>query len=424
MRSRLHRAAGHAVLRLLALTLVATALVAVAPRTAQAAGLVSECKAYSTGCISFSGYAGKSVWGYPVNSSGNNCVNYVAYRLARNGVKQQSGMGNGGQWATSAKSRGYVVDRTPRTGSIAQWNYGSAYAPSAGHVGYVEEVTSSYIAISDSSWGGGYSSRWRVYKGDRNWPSNFIHFKDQAYQPPRSGSFLRVRETNEVYRLVGSAPIYTSTWTGLGGTQPTHLISSATLASMPARLAEGTFLRGAQRNEVYRVIGGAPVYVYTWAAFGGTQATTKVDQYAIDKAGMGGHWNHLRSRPTEGTLIRGGQRGEVYKVAGGAPVIVTDWDNVGGKRTSMTVDQYAIDKAGSATRYNHLSFRPVDGSYVRGYTTKKVYLMKGGIAHYVYSWDQVGGTVQPTTLVDQVAVDKAGTSSPLYWTHIKDKQVL
>ena len=66
----------------------------------------------------------------------------------------------------------------------------------------------------------------------------------------------------------------------------------------------------------------------------------------------------------------------------------------------------------------------MDGSYVRGYTTKKVYLMKGGIAHYVYSWDQVGGTPQPTTLVDQVAVDKAGTSSPLYWTHIKDKLVL
>ena len=90
----------------------------------------------------------------------------------------------------------------------------------------------------------------------------------------------------------------------------------------------------------------------------------------------------------------------------------------------MTVDQNAIDRAGTVTKYNHLSYRPVDGTYLRGYTTQHIYLMRGGVAYYLKSWAQVGGTVQPTTLVDQVAVDKAGTASPLYWTHIKDKAVL
>ncbi|HET8983321.1 MAG TPA: hypothetical protein VFN47_11585, partial [Pedococcus sp.] len=57
-----------------------------APAPVQAGTIVYECRASSTACIAFSGYAGRSVWGYPVNARGNNCTNYVAYRLARNGV--------------------------------------------------------------------------------------------------------------------------------------------------------------------------------------------------------------------------------------------------------------------------------------------------------------------------------------------------
>jgi surface antigen len=405
-----------------ALLLGATALGASAT-TAGAGTIVYECRASSTACLSFSGYAGRSVWGYPVNSTGNNCTNYVAYRLARNGVRQQSGLGNGGSWATNARARGFRVDRTPAVGAVAQWNYGSVYAPSYGHVGYVEEVTSAHIVISDSSWSGG-SYRWRIPKGDRNWPSNFIHFKDTTYQPPRSGAFVRVRETNEVYRLIGASPVFVSTWAAFGGrAQPTHLLGSAALASLPAVPKDGTFLRGGQRGEVYRVAGGAPVFVSTWSAFGGSKPYATVDQVAIDRAGSGGRWNHLRARPLEGTLLLGAQRREVYRVAGGAPVFVSSWANIGGKAPMVTVDQVAIDRAGSATRYNHLVHKPADGSFVRGGVGGKVYRMRAGVAHRVTSWDKVGG-VKPTTVVDQVAVDNAGVTSPVKWSHIAGRDTL
>ena len=236
MSSRLRR-----ILTALTAPAVVLAALAVPAGAANAATMVRECKTPGTSCVRFSGYAGNSVWGYPVSSRGTNCVNYVAYRLARNGVRQQSTLGNGGSWATNASRRGFRVDKTPRTGAVAQWNYGSRYAPSYGHVGYVEEVTSSYIVISDTSYGGGYSSRWRVPRGDANWPSNFIHFKDTTYQPPPSGSYVRVRETGEVYRLVGRTPVYATSWTGLGGPQPTHLVSAPTLASLPATPADGRF---------------------------------------------------------------------------------------------------------------------------------------------------------------------------------------
>jgi surface antigen len=350
MRPHLHRA----VARLAPLALAVSAgLVTLAP-PAEAATLVRECKSTGISCVSYSGYAGTSVWGFPVGPTGNNCVNYAAYRLSRNGVSTISGLGSGGSWASNARAKGYRVDATAKVGAIAQWNYGSAYAPSQGHVGYVEEVTSSYIAISDSAWSG-YSSRMRIPRGDRNWPSNFIHFKDRAYLPPPSGTFLKVRETNEVYRLVGKAPVFVSTWTAFGGTRATHLISSTSLATLPARPAEGTFIKGAQRGELYRIAGGAPVAVSSWTPFGGI-------------------------------------------------------------KPFVTVDQVAIDKAGSGGRFNHLSYRPRDGAYLRGASTGKVYAMDGGVAHLVRGWLPVGAS--SAVNVDQAALDRAGTSTALRWTHV------
>ncbi|GAA2160521.1 CHAP domain-containing protein [Pedococcus bigeumensis] len=410
MRRHLRRAAA----RLAALALTASAAMAVTATVAAPAHadtMVRECKATNISCIAFSGYAGKSVWGYPVSASGNNCVNYVAYRLSRNGVAQQSAMGNGGSWAANATKRGFKVDKTATVGSVAQWGYGSAYAPGYGHVGYVEEVTSAYIVISDSSYGGGYSSRWRVPRGDRNWPTNFIHFKDQAYKPPPSGSFIKVRETSQVFRLVGKAPVFASTWTAFGGTQPTYLISSTSLATLPMRPAEGTFIKGAQRKEAYRIAGGAPVIVTSWTVFGGTKPTVVVDQTAIDRAGTGGVWNHLNAVPADGTFIKTGQRQEPYRISGGAPIPISSWANVGGYKTPVYVDQLAVDKAGSGVKFNHLRFHPKDGTVITALP---------GIASYKVT---AGMPVRTTTTssavgVDQVAIEKAGDTSAIRWTHL------
>ena len=331
----------------------ATALAATAPQ-AGAATLSRECKAYSISCISFSGYAGRSVWGYPVNSTGNNCVNYAAYRLMKNGVKQQSTMGSGGSWATSARSRGIRVDQTARIGAIAQWNYGSHYAPGNGHVGYVEEVTSSYIVISDSAWSG-YSSRMTIPRGDANWPSNFLHFKDQAYQPPASGSFVKVRETGQVYRLVGRTPVYVSSWTAFGGSKPTLAISATALATLPTRLPDGTFIKGGQRGEVYKIVGGAPVYVSAWANVGGSRSYTVVDQTAIDKAGTGGAYNRMRAHPADDTMLRT-SKGVTYRMKSGIAYYSTSFA-LAAPTTPVLVDFNATRYATTtgAVKYRHIT---------------------------------------------------------------------
>src|SRR5664280_2013964 len=59
----------------------------------------------------------------------------------------------------------------------------------------------------------------------------------------------------------------------------------------PAHLpADGTFVSTSPRGEVYRIAGGAPLYVSNWAVFGGAQPTTTVDAGDIDNAGAGSVW--------------------------------------------------------------------------------------------------------------------------------------
>ena len=62
---------------------------------------------------------------------------------------------------------------------------------------------------------------------------------------------------------------------------------------------------GAARGEVHRFAGGAPVCVTSFAAFGGPPPLTYVHDAALDNAGAGGGWNHVRFYPADGTLLSG-----------------------------------------------------------------------------------------------------------------------
>ena len=229
------------------------------------------------------------------------------------------------------------------------------------------------------------------------------------------GSFIQVSGHPEIYRVAGGAPIYVSTWSAFGGGQPTSVISQATFDALRPSPADSTFILGAQRGEVYRIAGGAPIYVSTWSAFGGAQPVMVVDQAAIDNAGAGGVWNHLNYRPADGTFVAGAQRGEVYRVVGGAPTYVSTWSAFGGGQPLTVLDQAALDNAGAGAVWNHLNYRPADGTFVVGAQRGEVYRFAGGAPLYVSTWDAFGGP-QPVTAIDQVALDNAGAGG--IWNHV------
>ncbi|GAA2478272.1 IPT/TIG domain-containing protein [Terrabacter carboxydivorans] len=130
-------------------------------------------------CIQRFGYYGQRAWGYPVDAWGNNCTNFSAYRLSRDGVVNPGNLGNATDWDTSARAKGFAVDQRPRVGDIAQWN--------SNHVAYVDWVSAdgNTVAISESGYGGtvlgatytSMSGRRILARGSSSWPSNFIHFR-------------------------------------------------------------------------------------------------------------------------------------------------------------------------------------------------------------------------------------------------------
>src|SRR5205807_9775355 len=103
---------------------------------------------------------------------------------------------------------------------------------------------------------------------------------------------------------------------------------------------------------------------------------TQIDPAAIDNAGAGGVWNHLRQYPLDGTFVAS-SAGFVYRFAGGAPIYVSSWNAVGGSQPATLIDQAAIDNADGASPWNHVHKYPADGTFVAG-STGAVYPAAGG----------------------------------------------
>ena len=80
-------------------------------------------------------------------------------------------------------------------------------------------------------------------------------------------------------------------------------------AAAPA-VADGTFIRISGHAEVYRVAGGAPLYVTSWGPWKGKAQPVRTVTQA--------QFSTLRSRPTDGTYIRALPSTRVYRVAGAA----------------------------------------------------------------------------------------------------------
>ena len=320
----------------------------------------SDCLSYGYDCTP--GYNGSNAsatstrwaWSYyggdiaQVANGYHNCTLYVAWRLAQSGMDNPGhSWGNATAWKDSI-GRG---DHNPTVGSIAWYGTGKF-----GHVAYVEQVSGGNVFVRADNYPANSSAKGYTTAG---WvPASsvgmFLHAHDSGV--PGSGNFVSYH--GDVFRLVGGAPVYVSSWAPFGGAQTVSEMSDIDWSHLRTYPEDGTFVSGAQTGQVYRIAGGAPTYVGSWDPFGGPQPTTAIDQRAIDNAGSGTVWNHLNYRPTDGTFVSGAQTGQVYRIAGGAPTYVGSWDPFGGPQPTTAIDQRAIDNAGSGTVWNHLAQVP------------------------------------------------------------------
>jgi surface antigen len=352
-------------------------------------------------------------WASYVGNDPHNCTLYAAFRVHENGVGNPGWSDNANGWANKAWSHGTPVDQSPAPGAVAQWNVPGAF----GHVAYVDAVDSggagititedNYIDNSSRYYPGGFTARIHINAGSPAWPDNFIHFADQGSvgpptppPPPKDGDF--VVNNGAVYRLAGGAPIYVSTWNAVGGSQATTTLDDGAFAALRQFPTDGTQLNGSGGG-VFIVAGGAPLYLSNYAAIGGSRGGIGVDQAAIDNAGGGTVWGHLRAVPADGTILEA-SGGGVFVVAGGAPLYVSNWDNIGGMRGGVLVDQWDLDNLTNPAA--HLRKLPADGTLLNT-IAGPVYVVAGGAPIFVSSWAALGGQ-KPSTTVDPWSVNNTG----------------
>ncbi|WBM79372.1 cell wall-binding repeat-containing protein [Cryobacterium breve] len=284
------------------------------------------------------------------------CTSFVAWRLhSKNGFEMPFHNDATG-WADDARARGYTVDMNPTVGSVAWWAYG--------HLAWVESVNpGGTVTVEAYNWRtvtGAHDGAYHENTYSVSAPSGYIHFKDSG-SGVHSGDFVSYR--GDVYRIAGGAPIYVSNWATFGGIKPTIALSDSQWAGLRTYPADGTLVSAQPSQQVFTIVGGAPLYISDWATVGGAKPTVSIGDDDIrnaDQADAASPWNHLRFHPSDGTFVSAQPSQRVYQVTGGAPSYISDWASVGGVQPVTNVGDDVIRNAGTpdhASQWSHLRQR-------------------------------------------------------------------
>ncbi len=216
---------------MIALLATVALLAFVAPR---ASASQTECFSYGYACTpGYDGANASGTWAWShyggswaVNANGyHNCTLYAAWRL------EQNGMGDPGNWGNAAEWIGHTShNNTPAVGSIAWWGGGF------GHVAYVEQIRGGEVYVRADNFIGEHANGYT----DAGWIAAssvgaFLHPHDvgSGGGSVTEGSFIS--HEGYVYRIAGGAPIYVSSWNAVGGAQPVTALGDRSLSSSVRR---------------------------------------------------------------------------------------------------------------------------------------------------------------------------------------------
>jgi hypothetical protein len=175
-----------------------------------------------------------------------------------------------------------------------------------------------------------------------------------------NGTFVQVSGTTSFWEIAGGAPLYVSDWSDVGGAQPYTVITQQEFYALNPVPADGTVVE-TDTGAVYVVAGGAPMFVTSTSVFNPPPTPFLVDGWDIVNAGN--PLSHLNPVPSNGTFLTT-TIGQTYRVAGGAPIAVTNWTVFGGVQSSVLIDPWDI--ANIVNPFAHLAYRPSVGTVVQG----------------------------------------------------------
>jgi hypothetical protein len=157
---------------------------------------------------------------------------------------------------------------------------------------------------------------------------------------------------NRIRQYVGG---HNETYGGVTINIDTDYLNGATAGATPVSpFPDGTFIEASGDPNIYRVAGGAAMLVSSWSGFGGAQPVTMTTAAQLAA---------LPSYPASGTFLTT-TTGQAYRVAGGAAFPITDWSLFGGQQPSTTIDEWDLQNIGNPL--DHLLATPANGTTVQG----------------------------------------------------------
>lgn len=153
---------------------------------------------------------------------------------------------------------------------------------------------------------------------------------------------------------------------------------------------DGTFVQVSGRQPVYRIAGGAPLLVSDWTGFGGPQP------YRVISARQFAALNRVPASGTFLSSVPSAPYGpNLFHVAGGAALPISNPALFPGRSSAVTVDQW--DVLHPRNPLAHLAPYPADGTVVEGLPSRTYWVFQAGSRQ----------TILPTataTRVDDVAL--------------------
>jgi hypothetical protein len=350
------------------------------------------------------------------------CLRFVASAYSAAGINVGSAATAADYWTENP--RGYTKhpgNTSPPLGALVFWGPSDVdgYSNPAGHVGiYVGDVpgVGSDEVISTWSWPEPESDPDVHYfslsaRNAAGYPYDGWLAPAGESSPVGEGSFVSYQ--GNVYRIAGGAPIYVSTWSAFGGPQPTTALTEQQWDSLRQYPADGTGLCGQQADGIggaFIVAGGAPIYI---SSFNNVDPNPcwPVDQFTLEHAEGGGPLDHLRQYPEDGTGLCGQQAdgiGGAFVVAGGAPIYISSFTNVN-PNPCTPVDQFTPEHAGGEGWLGHLRQYPEDGTGLCGQQADGIggaFVVAGGAPIYITNFNNVDPN--PCVPVDQWSLEHAG----------------
>ncbi|MEU5877512.1 cutinase family protein [Spirillospora sp. NPDC047279] len=191
------------------------------------------------------------------------------------------------------------------------------------------------------------------------------------------GTVLITSDTRRVYKMVGGAPIWlTSCENGLcPNPRPT---TQAVINAGPAVPRDASTAKDEAGN-VFKFVGGAPIHLSSCSVGCGSPVAITAGSIVNN--------DHMRRVPADGATAKD-EAGNVFKFVGGAPIHLTTCNIAGGCGTPVPITAWSI------VNYDHMRSMPVDGATAKD-EAGNVFRFVGGAPIHLTTCDIAGGCGNP-----------------------------